>query len=163
MRTSMPPSVATPERDVVHEAAHEEDAPPTCLEEILGSQRVGDLFGLEALSLIDDAHDQLTRVGQRRERELDGYELVGMLAISMLDRVDDRLAHGDADPVHGILVEPAEVGHAIADHLDEVQRIEIAWNLKSDRAAAFQHAGAARPAPTGADAACPAPAGADAA
>ena len=32
-----------------------------------------------------------------------------MLAVAVLDGVDDRLAHGDADPVHGILVEPAEV------------------------------------------------------
>ena len=46
-----------------------------------------------------------------------------------------------------VLVEPAEVGHAVADQLDEVQRIEITANLKLDGSAARQHAAAATPAP----------------
>ena len=39
------------------------------------------------------------------------------------------------------------MGHAVADHLDEVQHVEVAVNLEFDRAAAFQHAAAAAPAP----------------
>ena len=76
-----------------------------------------------------------------------------MLAVTVLDGVDNRLADGDADPVHGVLVEPAEVSHAVADHLDEVQRVVIAMNLELDRTPACQHAVAAAPAPKGRDAA----------
>ena len=48
---------------------------------------------------------------------------------------------------------PAELGHAVADHLHEVQHVEVAVDLEPDRAAACQHAGAATPAPRGPDAA----------
>ena len=63
MRTSMPPSVAAPERHVVHEAAHEENAAAARLEQILGRQRIGNLLGIEALALVEHAHDQLARLG----------------------------------------------------------------------------------------------------
>ena len=81
-----------------------------------------------------------------REGELDGDQLVGMLAVAVLDRVDDRLAHGHADPVDGVLVEPGQLADAVADDLDEVQHVEVAVDLEPDRAAAGQHADVAPPA-----------------
>ena len=62
----------------------------------------------------------------RRKRELDGDELLRVLAIPVLHRIDHRFADGDADPVDGIIIEPAKVGHAVADQLDEVQHVEVA-------------------------------------
>ena len=79
--------------------------------------------------------------GDRRERELDGHELRGVFAVAVLDGVDDRLAHGDANPVDRVLVEAGELRHAVADHLDEVQHVEVTVDLQLDRAAACQHAG----------------------
>ena len=91
----------------------------------------------------------MSSLGARRrsERELDGHELPGVFAVAVLDGVDDRFADGNADPVDRVLVEAAELRHAVADHLDEVQHVEVAVNLQSDRAAARQHAGVASPAP----------------
>ena len=53
-----------PQHDVVHEAAHEEDAAAARLQDVLGRQRVGDLLGVEALTLVEDADDELVRVGR---------------------------------------------------------------------------------------------------
>src|SRR3954471_903569 len=60
------------ELHVVHEAAHEEDAAPARLEDVLGGQRIGDLARVEAFTLIDDADDELRGLVDRREGELDG-------------------------------------------------------------------------------------------
>ena len=106
-----------------------------------GASGSATLFGIEALALIEHADDQLARLGGRRQRELDGDQLAVVLAVAVLDGVDDRLAHGDADPVDRVLVQARELPDAIADHLDEIQHVEIAVNLEPDRAAAGQHAG----------------------
>ena len=142
----MPPSAPRRSVDVVHEAAHEEDAAAARLEDVLGRQRIGDLLGLEALALVEDADDQLARIGGRRERELDGHQLAVVLAVAVLDGVDDRLADGDADPVDRVLVQAGELADAVADDLDEVQHVEVAVDLQPDGAAARQHAGVAPPA-----------------
>src|SRR5215211_6982901 len=47
------PVVAAPEGDVVHEVAHEKDAASARFEDVLGSQGVGDLFGLESFALVE--------------------------------------------------------------------------------------------------------------
>src|SRR5262245_59913725 len=56
-----------PQRDIVHEATHEEDATAAGFQEVLGCQRVGDLFGFEALALVEDAHDELAGIADRDE------------------------------------------------------------------------------------------------
>src|SRR5688500_14890525 len=65
-----PAVTRTPQRDVVHEAAHEEDAASARLQEVLRRQRVAHLVGVEALSLVEHPDDQLTGVVDRGEREL---------------------------------------------------------------------------------------------
>ena len=80
-------------------------------------------------------------VGGGRERELDGHELAVVLAVAVLDGVDDRFADGDADPVDRVLVEAGELPDAIAHDLDEVQHVEVTVDLQPDGAAACQHAG----------------------
>src|SRR5262245_9656890 len=51
-----------PERHVVHEAAHEEDAAAARLEQVLRRQRIGDLLGVEAFTLVQNPNDQLPRL-----------------------------------------------------------------------------------------------------
>src|SRR5262249_7286635 len=125
-------------------AAHEKDAAAARLEDVFGSQRVGHLVGLEAFALIDDADDKLVRFGNGRHRELDGDDLAVVFTVAVFDGVDDRFAHGDADPVHRVLVEAGQLSDAIADHLDEVHHVEVAVDLKSNGAASFQHSGSNR-------------------
>src|SRR5262249_28511418 len=63
-----------------------------------------------------------------------------ILAVAVLDRVDDRLAHGDANPVDRVLVELRELADAVAHHLDEIDHLELAVDLETDGSAACQHA-----------------------
>ncbi len=95
---------------------------------------------LEPLPLVDDADDQLAGARRPGEGELDGHQLVGVLAVAVLDGVDDRLAHGDADPVDGVFVQAGELADVIADDLHEIQHLEVAVDLQPDRAASTQHA-----------------------
>ena len=90
-----------------------------------------------------DPDHELARIGDRRERELDRHELAVVLAVAVLDGVDDRLAHRDADPVDRVLVQAGELTDAVAHDLDEVQHLEVTVDLESDGAAARQHAGTA--------------------
>ena len=71
----------------------------------------------------------------------------------MLDGVDDRLADGDADPVDRVLVEPAELRHVVADHLDEIEHLEVAVDLSLTVPPRVSMQATATPAPTGPDAA----------
>ena len=64
-----------------------------------------------------------------------------ILAVAVLDGVDHRLAHRDADPVDGVLVQAGQLPDAIADDLHEVHHVEDAVDLQPDGAAAGQHAG----------------------
>src|SRR5688572_14666609 len=61
------------QHDIVHETAHEEDAPSAGLQDVLGSQRIGNLFRFEALSLVEHPHDQLARIHERRKGELHSH------------------------------------------------------------------------------------------
>src|SRR5215471_1098266 len=130
------------ELHVVHEAAHEEDAAPARLEDVLGRQRIGDLAGIEAFAFVGDADDELEGAVGRGEGELDGDELVRIFAVAVLDGVDDRLAAGDADPVRRVFVERRHVAHAIAEDLHEVHHVEQARNLQPHEAAGHRHGSA---------------------
>src|SRR5262245_2505026 len=130
------------ELHVVHEAAHEEDPAPARLQDVLGRERIGDGVGIEALALIGDANDELRGFVARREGEFDGDELAGILAVAVLDGVDDGLAAGDADPVRGVFVERGHMAHAIAEDLHEVHHVEQARNLQPHEAAGHRHGSA---------------------
>ena len=52
------------------------------------------------------------------EREFDGHELGLVEPVPVLDRVDHRLADGDAHPVDGVLVEPRQLTQVIAHRLE---------------------------------------------
>ena len=99
MRTSMPPSGA-PQDHVVHEAAHEEDAAPAGLEEVLGRQRIGDRLRVEPLALVAHADRQFASASRPAARNSTNTCLRRVVPVPVLDRVDHRLANGDADPVH---------------------------------------------------------------
>src|SRR6185436_1647145 len=80
------------ELHVVHEAAHEEDAAAARFEDVLGRERIGDLAGIEAFALVDDADRELRGFVGGGEGEFDGDELAGIFAVAVLDGVDDRFA-----------------------------------------------------------------------
>ena len=69
-------------------------------------------------------------------RELDVHALVHVVAVAMLDRVDDRLADRDADPVDRIVVEPGRARDVVAHHLHEVEHVERAVEVETDGVAA---------------------------
>jgi 4-amino-4-deoxy-L-arabinose transferase-like glycosyltransferase len=93
-------------RDLVHERAHEEDAPPLGLEQVLGSQGIGHGRGIEALALVAD----LDLEGPRSHRELHAHPLPLLEPVPVLDRVDHRFPHGHAQVVGGVLVEAHQGG-----------------------------------------------------
>src|SRR5262245_10816578 len=129
------------QHDVVHEAAHEKDAAAARLQDVFGSQRIGHFVGLEPLPLIDDAYDKLVRLGEGRHHELHRDDLAVILAVAVLDGIDDRLADGNANPVHRVVVEAGQLTDSIADDLYKIHHLEVAVDLKSNGAAAFHHSG----------------------
>ena len=78
--------------------------------------------------------DELRHVGRGRRLELDEHVLGRVVAVAVLDRVDDRLADRDADPVQRVLVEADAARQVIADHLHEVEHLEGAGELEPDDA-----------------------------
>ena len=116
---------------VVHEVADEEDAAAARLEQVLRRERVGDRLRIEAFALIADANHQLG-LGRRRRFELDEHALGRVVAVAVLDGVDDRLADRDADPVDRVLVEARCPPDVVADDLHEVEHLEGAGELEAD-------------------------------
>jgi hypothetical protein len=110
------------------------------------SEWIGNLLRVEPFALVEHAHDELARIGDRGEGELHRHQFAGVFAVAVLDRVDDRLTHRDANPVDGVFVHAGELADAVADDLDQVDHIEVAVDLHPDGAAAGQHAGTRSPA-----------------
>ena len=75
-------------RDVVHEAAHEEDSAAARLQHVLRGERVGDGVWLEASPLIGHSNDERIGAIVGLEGEFDGDTLGDVLAIAVLDGVD---------------------------------------------------------------------------
>src|SRR6185369_15130267 len=72
--------------------------------------------------------DLRRRAGQRLEVDVD--VLGRVVPVPVLDRVDDRLAHGDADPVPIVLVEAHGPAQIVADDLNAVQHLKHAGELE---------------------------------
>jgi hypothetical protein len=107
---------------------------------VLGRKRIREARGVEALAFVAYRNDQLAGFGTARRGELHVHHLPLVAAVAVLDRVDHRLAHGDADPVHRVLVEPDLLAQMITDHLDEIQHVECAAELEPDDRAVGGHA-----------------------
>ena len=58
------------------------------------------------------------------------HHLAGVVAVAVLDGVDDRLANRHADPMHRVFVKPEPAAQVVAYELDEIEHVE--------RAAEFQ-------------------------
>ena len=63
--------------DVVHEAAHEEDAASARLQDVLGRQGVGQGVGIEPVAVVAYADGELGRRGAGRHGEIDFHLLRG--------------------------------------------------------------------------------------
>ena len=89
-------------------------------------------LGIESRTLVTHANDDARRPAGIERRELDVHVLVLVAAVAVLDRVDDRLAHGDAHPVERLLVESGETPEMIARDLHEVEHLVRAVELETD-------------------------------
>ena len=136
----MPPSVARRSVTSSMKLRMKKMPRPLDLRRFSGARGSATSSGSKPSPSSQHADDQLARIGRRGEGELDGHQLVGMLAVAVLDGVDHRLAHGHADPVHAVFVEAGHLADVIAGDLDEIQHVEIAVDLDPDRAAARHHA-----------------------
>ena len=58
--------------------------------------------------------------------------LGGVVAVAVLDGVDDRFANRHADPVDRVLVEPARAADVIGDDLHEVQHLDRAREFEAN-------------------------------
>ena len=125
---------------VVHEAPHEEDAPTTGLEEILGCQWVFHGLGVEAFAVVEHTNGQLRGLGDRVKLKLDDDPFCLIFIIAMFDRVDHRFAHSNADPVHGVIIEVPDFSDVIAQDLNQIKHVEVTGKLQADRMPDFRHA-----------------------
>src|SRR5437773_1986298 len=76
------------ERHFVHEAAHEEDAAPVGLEQILRRQRIRQRRWVEATAFVADADGQAGTAAILQRGELHMDTLADVVAVAMLDGVD---------------------------------------------------------------------------
>jgi hypothetical protein len=74
------------------------------------------------------------------QKELDRHVLGAVLFVAVFDRVDDGFAHGDAHPVHRIVTQPGERRHAVADDLNQVEKLERTGQLDAHHVPVSQHA-----------------------
>ena len=138
MRTSIPPS--SPRRSVTSSMKlRMEDAPAARLEQVLRSQRIGDFFGIEALALIEDPNDELARLSGRRKCELDGDELLRVLAIPVLHRIDHRLTR-TATPIQWTASSSSPPRWAIRSLTNwtksSISKLLCSWSLTGRRVSA---------------------------
>ena len=117
-------------RHLVHELAHEEDAAAVGLQQVLLRQRVGHGGGVEAVALV--LHADLQHPGLRGEDH--GHALVLVPPIAVLDGVDDRLAHRDAQVVRGVVVEACHLCRAGKHGLHHLEHVETAGDVELDGA-----------------------------
>jgi len=68
--------------------------------------------------------DVLTIGFARRVSSEADYDFFGGVPlVPGLDRVDNRLSNGDADPMGAIFVEPGELRQSVAHQLDDVEQV----------------------------------------
>src|SRR5205085_7817966 len=96
--------------DLVHDVVDEEHAPAGSLEEVLGVARVWDAGHVEALALVFDGEARLLR----REVRGDTHELPSIVAVSVLDGVDEGFVQSDEE-VRRVGLYHAEGGDALGD------------------------------------------------
>ncbi len=108
---------------------------PLALSRFSGASGSGSVDGVEAGAFVAHADGDAGRRLAFERRELDVHTLARVVAVAVLDRVDHRFAHGDADPVQRLVVEARQPADVIADDLHEVEHVERAVEVETDGAA----------------------------
>lgn len=111
---------AAPDREIVHERAHQKKASSRSTKQVFLGERIRDVFQIETASLIKDMYDQLAAI--QLDGELDF--LLAILAISVIIGVDHAFAHGHADFVDIVLVEAGFFGCAHYEAFGHVDAFE---------------------------------------
>ena len=94
---------------------------------------------VEAVSFVAHTHGQAGRTLDFERREFDVDALGFVSGVAMLDGVDDRLADGDAQPVHRVVVQADQAADVIAHHLYEIQHLERAAEIEANRRGPCAH------------------------
>src|SRR5262245_2267769 len=123
---------ALPQLHLIHEASYEEDAATGGLEHVFRRERIGEDRGIEAAAFVAHRDGEAGRRLRIERGEFDVDAFVFVVAVAVPDGVDDGVAHCDAHPVHGIIVEPCEASEVIAHHLDEIEHVEGAPEVEPD-------------------------------
>ena len=127
---------AAPRRErisnLIHELPHEEDPAAVGLQQVLLRQRIGDGGGIEPLPLVLDP--DLQGVLVRGQDEHDPLGLIPLVAV--LDGVDDRLAHRDAQVMRRVVVEAGHRRRPSEDGLHHFEHLETAGDVELDGAQA---------------------------
>src|SRR5262245_44786614 len=124
------------EGHLVHEALHQEDSAAVGLEEILRGERIGKAVWIETAPLIADDDDDAGPAVVLARGAPDVDALPDVIAVPVLDGVDDRFPDRDAHPMHRILVKARHARDVIAHHLHEIEHAEGAVEIDADGVAA---------------------------
>src|ERR1039458_3467940 len=112
---------------LIHEGPYEEDAPAGAAQDVFRGERVGDVAGVEACSLVRDAHHQGVGIGLKRG----GDQLGRVVGVAVQDGVDSGLTHGHGDVGDGVFVETGARREALSGVFDRVRSEEHTSELQS--------------------------------
>ncbi len=105
----------------IHEGANKKDAATGAAQKILGRERVGQCVGIQSLSLIGDANDEVLALDFKRNRDA----LAGIVGVAVEYGVDGGFAHGHADAEGFVLIYAGLAGDlfgGLFDFVDTVKR-----------------------------------------
>src|SRR5688572_19977868 len=120
------------EDQLVHEAANHEDTAAAALEQVLGRQTVFDGRRVKTSALVAHTDRNAGAFFPIELHELDMHALAAVVAVAVLDCVDHRLAYRDSHGVKCVVIEPDSPGHVVADNLDEIEHVQVAWKVDVD-------------------------------
>ena len=118
--------------DFVHEIPDQKDATPARLEQVVRLEGILHRRRIEPFTLIADRDQQTGDVAPRRPLKIDKYVFGRIVAVAMLDRVDDGLTNRHLDPVHRVLVEPERTTNVFRHDLHEIQHVHPTGELEAD-------------------------------
>ena len=141
IRTSMPPPTARWMLSSSMKLRMKKMPRPLALRRFSGASGSGSSSGSNPSAVVPHADEQFFRDPRRPHREVDLDRFRRVVAVAVLDRVDDRLADRDLDPVPGVLVELQHAAKLIDHRLDEIDHLEETRKVDVDGVTSLGHGG----------------------